>query len=116
MQGLNVRKYVTDYIDSIDKILNSDEKVDYEAIRKEHLIKIGYFQHERLIHLLVTLFYAIFTLMMLYFSFQNVLFLIVFYILLIFLLFYVRHYFFLENNVQYMYKQDDLLLKKINKK
>jgi hypothetical protein len=80
MQGLNVRKYVTDYIDSIDKILNSDEKVDYEAIRKEHLIKIGYFQHERLIHLLVTLFYAAIHIFdVTYISFQNSLFLIVLY-------------------------------------
>jgi hypothetical protein len=117
MKGLNMKKYMTEYINSIDKILASDDdKIDYNEIRKEHLIKIGFFQHERLIHLLVTLFYVLFVFAFTYISFQNSLFLIVLLILLTFLIFYVLHYFFLENHVQYMYKQDDMLLERINKK
>ena len=44
-----MKKYLYDYIKSIDKILEKKEIND--NIIKEHLIKIGFFQHERLIHL-----------------------------------------------------------------
>ena len=72
--------------------------------------KIIYFQHERLIHLLVTLFYALFALCFLALSLLSPIFLIIFFILLIFLIFYVKHYFFLENAVQYIYTLYDKIL------
>ncbi len=104
-----MRNYLDTYIKEIDKKL---EGVITETDKKEHLIKISFFQHERLIHLLVTLFYAIFVLASIYIGLKMPLFTIVTVILLIFLLFYVRHYFFLENGVQYLYKQYDEMQKK----
>ena len=104
-----MRNYLDTYIKEIDKKL---EGVITETDKKEHLIKISFFQHERLIHLLVTLFYAIFVLASIYIGLKMPLFTIVTVILLIFLLFYVRHYFFLENHVQYLYKQYDEMQKK----
>ena len=104
-----MKKYIKNYIKEIDSILENNKKQDEEII-KEHLIKIGFFQHERLIHLLVTLFYALFVFIFFAFTcFLSIMFIIIVLILLVFLVFYISHYFFLENGVQYMYKQYDKL-------
>ena len=100
-----MREYLGDYIKEIDKKI--EEKNITEKDIENHLIKIEFFQHERLIHLLVTLAYGIFLFLSVLIFTQIWLFIIIIYIALIFLLFYVRHYFFLENNVQYLYKQYD---------
>ena len=111
-----MKKYLYDYINYIDNLLKEKKKINYENIIKEHLIKIEFFQHERLIHLLVTLFYALFVFIIFYFSTIFCLFIVIDFILIIFLLFYVIHYFRLENGVQYLYKQYDELLKKKKEK
>ena len=110
-----MKKYVDDYIKNIDLILKENKKVDYKKLKEEHLIKIKFFQHERLIHLIVTLFYALFTFIV--FSFIKIFlpFIFIALILLIFLIFYVVHYFRLENGVQYLYKQYDLINERIKK-
>ena len=100
-----MREYLGDYIKEVDKKI--EEKNITEKDIENHLIKIEFFQHERLIHLLVTLAYGIFLFISVLIFTQIWIFVIVIYIALIFLLFYVRHYFFLENNVQYLYKQYD---------
>ena len=53
-----MKKYLYDYIKEIDEIISS-KKVK-EDIISNHLVKIQFFQHERLIHLIVTIFYALF--------------------------------------------------------
>lgn len=110
----NVKNYLSNYIKKMDNKLNHDKitKNDLE----EHLIKINFFQHERLIHLLVTLFYGLFTIIFILLTLYHPLFFIITIIVLIFLIFYVIHYFFLENSVQYLYKQYDLMKEKILKK
>lgn len=105
-----MRKYLKEYVKEIDELLEHGKIT--EEVKKEHLIKIEFFQHERLIHLLVTLFYALFTLSSFVCVNYNVFYIIISLILLIFLIFYIRHYFFLENNVQYLYKQYDKMNKK----
>ena len=104
-----MREYLQNYINEIDKKIKMKqiEKQDLE----NHQIKIKFFQHERLVHLLVTLFYGLFLLISTIISIKTPLFLIILYIILIILIFYVRHYFFLENKVQYLYKQYDEMLK-----
>ncbi len=104
--------YLNDYIKLVDERIES-KKVT-ESFKEEHLIKIGFFQHERLIHLLVTLFYVLFLFISLYFSTIIPNFLIIFFLLLIILLFYVVHYFRLENGVQYLYKQYDKMEEMLN--
>ncbi len=105
-----MKKYINDYIKEIE----SKDKMNKEEI-EELLIKIKFFSHERLIHLLVTMFFALFTILFLYFSINssNFLFMIITFILLIVLGFYIFHYFFLENSVQYLYKLYDKMNKKI---
>ncbi len=101
-----MRKYIKDYIKEIEKLINENHK--FTTKEKEILNnKIIFFEHERLIHLIVTLFYALFTFIFLVLGVISYLFLIIFGIGIIFLLFYIRHYFFLENSVQYMYKLYD---------
>lgn len=104
-----MKKYLYDYIKEIDDLIESGSINNIEEVKKEHLIKIQFFQHERFIHLIVTLFYFIF--MLIFFAFASLfwLFMIIGFILLIFVIFYVIHYFNLENGVQYLYVQYDKL-------
>ncbi len=116
-----MKKYLNDYINEIDNKIKTKNITEKDI--KEHLIKINFFQHERLIHLLVTLFYGLFLFLSVIIFTKIPLFIIILYIVLIILIFYVRHYFFLENGVQYLYKQYDAMkkikststLKKINR-
>ena len=100
--------YLHDYIKDIDSLLKS-KKISEEDIEK-HLIKISFFQHERLIHLLVTLFYALFSMIFLAAGFVHFIFFAIASIMFVFLMFYVVHYFRLENGVQYLYKQYDKMI------
>lgn len=101
-----MKKYLYDYIKEIDLLLESNKKIKDEVI-KNHLIKISFFQHERLIHLLVTLFYAFIFLIFLGLGFIHFIFYIISLIIMVFLICYIIHYFKLENGVQYLYKQYD---------
>ena len=105
-----MKKYLEEYIKYIDKSLN-DKKTNLDDLKKEHLIKIKFFQHERLIHFIVTLFYVIFMLIFIALGTIFIGFLAAGILLLIIVLFYVVHYFRLENGVQYLYKQYDKMNK-----
>ena len=109
-----MKKYLYDYINDIDNLLKSNKKVLNQDI-ENHLIKINFFQHERLIHLLVTLFYALIFIIFTSLGFIHYIFFSISVILLIFLLFYIVHYFRLENGVQYLYNQYDKLKEKSTK-
>ena len=104
-----MKEYLYSYIKNIDSLLESNKKINEEVI-KNHLIKIGFFQHERLIHLLVTLFYSLFFIIFMALGFLSCLFFIIAAIILVLLLFYIVHYFRLENGVQYLYKQYDKMI------
>ena len=49
---LTYRKY-------IDSLLQSEEDCDWKYIKQEHLTQVAFFQHERLVHLIVTITFAI---------------------------------------------------------
>lgn len=105
-----MKKYLENYVKEIDSLIKKGN-ID-ENVINNHLIKIKFFQHERLIHLLVTLFYALAFLICLTLSIYIWTFAIVSLILICFLIPYILHYFFLENNVQYLYKQYDKMKNK----
>ena len=46
--------YIKTYMRSVDKALE-DENTDFAALKREHLVQIEFIQHERLIHLMVTI-------------------------------------------------------------
>lgn len=105
-----MKKYLQNYIISSNSKLNS--KITKDDINN-HLAKISFFQHERLIHLIVTLFCIVLLLLFLLLSIYNLYFLLIAIILFILVIFYVLHYFYLENGVQKLYKIYDEMLNKI---
>ena len=114
-----MKNYMKEYIERIDDYILKNDNKNIDKVIEEHLIKIKFFMHERLIHFLVTMLFAIMTLLTFFFTLANIsLGLVILVILFLALLVpYVFHYYFLENGDQYMYKQYDLLLgMKDNKK
>ena len=80
---------------------------------KEALVQIGFLQHERLIHLIVTVTFAILTFLAVIgtvLSGQLSLLLLVL-LLLVLLIPYIRHYYILENGVQKLYTLYDRIRK-----
>ena len=88
---------------------------DYEVLLAHHMEQIMFFQHERLIHLLVTILFAILTFAVFFIDLLSfsVGMSVLLAALLILLVPYIMHYFLLENGVQKMYKQYDEILKNI---
>lgn len=111
-----MKKRILSYMEYVDKTLEKNETgLSYEEILDEHLIQIQFFSHERLIHLLVTILFALLgfgTFFMLIVSFSPGL-ICLFFAILVLLIPYIMHYYLLENGVQKMYRQYDELLKKI---
>lgn len=107
-----MRKYFSEYRRYFRKRL--EEEGFSEELLREHLDKISFFQHERLIHLLVTILFALMTLAaILAFLFLEYLPLALLSLLFLCLTVpYIRHYYFLENQTQELYKDYDELLKK----
>ena len=79
--------------------------------KSELLIQIGFFQHERLIHLIVTVLFALMTILVFLLAVTNfspwngVLLLL----LLVLLIPYIKHYWLLENGTQKLYEYYDKL-------
>lgn len=104
-----MREYMKEHIDYIDEYIKNKKYKDISNVIENHLKKIAFFQHERLIHLLVTIFYAIITILFLSLTIVSIIFVPIAIIITVFLILYIYHYFYLENGVQYMYKQYDKL-------
>ena len=108
-----MKNRIINYMEYVDKFLEKNETgLSYEEILKEHLAQIQFFSHERLIHLLVTLTFALLTFgtfFLLIVSFSPGL-ICLFAALLVLLVPYIMHYYLLENGVQKMYRQYDELL------
>ena len=111
-----MKKYVKQTMDAVRKYIDSEMK--YSPVEKTNEVlsefetKIAYFQHERLIHLMVTLSFAAFLLFEIFclfvlpasFIYAGVLLVLIFFGLTIG---YIMHYYFLENSVQQMYHMRD---------
>lgn len=78
--------------------------------------RIKFFQHERLVHLLVTIFTGLVSIIFFisFIFFKNILIGILFIIMMILFIFYIFHYYFLENGVQKLYFIYDEIYKKAN--
>ncbi len=104
-----MKRYLYDYIKYVEA---NKKKVDISDM----VVKINFFQHERLIHLLITLFYCLMFLIFLVLISLSYVFIIPAALLMIFLICYIIHYFLLENGVQYLYKLYDEVAKNSNKR
>lgn len=115
-----MRKRILDYLNRINQLLGeAGANTDWNAILSEHLEQVRFFQHERLVHLIVTATFAL-VLMMLMILFNNIeqvsiLAVIFFVFVVVMLLAYLFHYYILETSVQKMYRQYDEILLKIRK-
>lgn len=99
-------KQIKDYLEHLSLFLGAEHTREEYAQELSRLhVRIGFFSHERLVHLLVMLGFAVFFLMALFMALINggeglyilsALFLVL-------LVPYIRHYYFLENSVQKMY-------------
>ena len=103
-----MKKFLYEYI---NYVINNKNEIDLEDM----LIKINFFQHERLIHLIITLFYVIMFLIFLILVSLSYIFVILVFILLLFVIFYIIHYFRLENGVQSLYFLYDEIKNKTKK-
>lgn len=104
-----MKKYIKEYIIKEEKLLK--EKTTKKDI-EELLTKISFFQHERLVHLIVMIFTILSTLIFIFLSFKYNYFIFCFILTLTLSIFYIMHYYFLENSIQYLYKIYDELNKK----
>ena len=93
--------------ENLDSISENDRK----NLQKECLVQIGFFQHERLVHLIVTVLFSILfvaTGMLCLYINRMELFILTG-LFLVLLVPYIFHYYRLENGVQRLYEYYDVL-------
>ena len=94
------------YIGRLHDLLDSGEPIRQpELLKAELLREIGFWQHERLIHLMVTFLFALLTMavLLVLVFYASIPLLILFLMLMVLLVPYIRHYYILENGVQTLY-------------
>lgn len=108
-----MKKRLLSYIDYVDKELKK-EQIDMDEFRKQLLIQIQFFQHERLIHLIVTVTFAILLMMTfgIFLVTEMLSVLVLAGLILVLLVPYIKHYYLLENGVQKLYTYYDRTLGK----
>ena len=102
-----MRYDLKNYLTEIDKILSENKIKNKDEILENHLHQISLFQHERFVHLIVTVFVGICTTLFLLFGIllSNIYVLLLFGLTFILFVPYIFHYYFLENGVQKLYHQ-----------
>lgn len=115
-----MKNYISEFLSMTKEYINSQmEKASVEDLQfylKEFDVKLLQFQHERLVHLIVTVLFALLEMislatMLITYSFVSIILCVLFLVLLIP---YVAHYYFLENSCQELYKIRDQILEKLS--
>ncbi len=101
-----MKKELKSYLNKIREIDNKEKINNKNEIIEELIKQIEFTQHERLIHLIVTVFVGLSTLILLGLGMitESISFIVVSLITLILFMFYIFHYYFLENTTQEFYK------------
>jgi hypothetical protein len=113
---MNIRRFMREHEALVKKqLLCEGDKKALQCCKANHARMIEYMQHERLIHLLVTLSFGLFLLLSVVLAFMKpaVPVLILNGLFFIMLAAYVAHYFFLENSVQRWYQLMDEIEKRV---
>ena len=114
-------EYLTRYMEAVEKRLEQcSDSSELDLIMAEHKDKIAFMQHERIVHFLVTFMFAIilciFVAVLIFMDGSGIAAAagVTARIVIIRVLegFYIKHYYFLENTVQKMYKVYDGILEK----
>lgn len=108
-------KHIREHKKKLDKLLSENSPdTDWEAVSAELLVKIGFYQHERLVHLIVTMSVAIMLVMSVLatvlISDVNEILLVLDGLFFVLTAPYIVYYFMLENAVQDIYKYYDKIL------
>lgn len=108
--GISMWKELKEFIGYMDNVTSKelDEK-EKEKLKEELQTKIGYFQHERIVHLIVMMLVALCTIIALmgFVAFKSIGIALLFVALMCLLVPYIVHYFHLENGVQKLYTYYD---------
>ena len=116
---LQYRKQIDEWLAEVEQSVQAQSRDDGNAEQitqkliqdklEEHLVQVGFFQHERLIHLIVTVTFALLEMLAIVLSVisDSLFTLLLPIVILILLIPYIRHYYILENEVQKMYVQYD---------
>ncbi len=118
-----MKKRITEYLRHMEELLQQMaekemiKNMNLQDILDNHLRQIEFFMHERLVHLIVTVLFAIGTFMTVftYLLTDNMGLLLLALLLIVLLVPYIKHYYLLENGVQKMYEQYDELIKYMGK-
>ena len=105
-----MRKKILKYKAEIDEMLKNPPKdIDYAEEERKHLSQTQFFMHERLVHEIIMVLFALSTILVFIETVRTaeILFAVLLVALLILLVPYIMHYYVLENSVQYMYEQYD---------
>lgn len=107
--------YLSQYLKEVNEKVEKGKDVDWKKTLKHHRETIKFMQHERLIHLLVTLAFGIKFLVAMMFTLvkPSGFLLVIDGLLLCLVVPYVFHYFKLENGVQKLYWVDKLIQSKL---
>ena len=117
-----MEKKIKEYEKFIEREVKRDmSEKEREKLREYHREMVGNFQQERLIHLIVMLFFVAFTVVGLIVTAWTIVLtgvvmgMLPLYVLVLVLVVltgcYIRHYYFLENHVQGLYKYSEKLYK-----
>ena len=115
-----MEKEIKKYEKFIEKAVREKHSpLEWSKLAEIHQETVANFQHERLIHLIITLFFVTLSLVAVSvsawvfatttFSFYLLPIYLVAFILVILTGFYVKHYYFLENHIQKLYKYTEKL-------
>lgn len=99
-------RQIKEYLGYIEDFLAANHTDGENAAERELLLKrIELYQHERIVHLLVTLAFAVFFLLalMMFLIKGGAGLLVLTALFLVLLIPYIKHYYFLENSVQKLY-------------
>ena len=108
-----MKKSILDYVLEVENILKNKKIDNIDDVIENHLIKISFYQHERLIHLIVTVLFAILSIISFLYTinFPSIGLMILTFMFLLLLIPYIMHYYLLENNVQKLYIYYDKMKK-----
>ncbi len=110
-------KHLNDMEEYLESLSDRTEEELTEMLAR-HMTEIQFFMHERLIHLIVTVLFALGTFMTIftYLLTDNIGLIALGVLLIVLLAPYIKHYYLLENGVQKMYIQYDKLYEECMKR
>ena len=108
-----MEKRLKDYLQYMEALkIEGMSLEERKCMAAKMLVQIQFFQHERLIHLIVTVTFALLTVLSIFtfLALTQIGLLVLSALLIILLVPYIRHYYILENGVQKLYTYYDKLV------